>query len=471
MGAVFVAYDPQLDRRVALKVLHRPPGSDRQQREWTLREARALARVAHPHVVSVYEVGEAAEQVYLAMEFVDGMTLRRWQGCDRRTWREVLRMYLQAGEGLLAAHRAGVVHRDFKPDNVLVGRNGLPKVADFGIARLRVSMDVRADGASPAVLREPDVAPPKRSPELHEGALWVSAAVLEDSRCAGTLGYMAPEQHSRSALSEASDQWSFCAALHEALYGRLPDVTLLPDDRPSATPVIAAQKKEPGPFRNGTPPEVQSILSRGLAQDPERRFNGMSELLIALWAQHDQSPGAAPRMSKAMVGALSVLAFLLWVIIQNIAATQARIARYGVAISCLMICATLCVGHIHRLSLRINPFHRWMWTLLLVNFVQVLCIRSVSAFLMPLPFHVTHILEMTVWFGTLTVMSTQLLRPLRWALLVPLCSAGICAFMDSPPRRMLLIIYPILVCWVLWTWRLAGLNKIPVVSDRWRGRS
>ena len=344
-------------------------------------------------------------------------------------------------------------------------------MADFGIARLRVSIDVRADVPGAAASREPDVAAPKRSPELREGALLVSGALFEDSRCAGTLGYMAPEQHSRGALSEASDQWSFCAALHEALYGRLPDVAALPEDHSSRNPDITVHKKEPGPIRNGTPPEVHSILSRGLAQDPERRFSGMSELLTALWAQHDQSPGAAPRMSKAMVGALSVMAFLLWLVIQNIAATQARIAHYGVAISWIMILATLCVGHIHRLSLRINPFHRWMWTLLLVNFVQVLCVRSVSALLMPLPFHVTHILEMTVWGGTLTVMSTQLLRPLRWALLIPLCSASICAFMDSPPRRMLLITYPILVCWVLWTWRLAGLNKIPVVSDRWRGRS
>ena len=174
MGTVFAAYDEQLDRKVAIKLLHSQTTPRERQHQRTLREAKALARVTHPRVVSVYEVGEAGDQVYLAMEFVDGIALRQWQSQRPRSWRELLRMYLQAGEGLQAAHESGVVHRDFKPDNVLVGRDGLPRVADFGIARLDTSHVAEGDDGSPA----------NRSPVER---------VTTEGALVGTIGYMSPE--------------------------------------------------------------------------------------------------------------------------------------------------------------------------------------------------------------------------------------------------------------------------------------
>src|SRR5262249_8374861 len=128
MGAVYAAWDGQLERRVALKILH---GVDRER---LLREGQALARLKHPNLVTVYDVSSADGQDFIAMELVEGTSLRRWLAERARTWREVLGAYRDAGRGLAAAHAAGLVHRDFKPDNVLVGRDGTVRVADFGLA-------------------------------------------------------------------------------------------------------------------------------------------------------------------------------------------------------------------------------------------------------------------------------------------------------------------------------------------------
>ena len=129
------AYDERLDRKIAVKHLHLTRGDGTQGEARMLREAQALARVSHPNVVQVYEVGEHQREVYIAMEFVPGRTLRAWSRAQVHPWREVLEVYLQAGRGLAAAHAAGVVHRDFKPDNVMLGDDGRVRVMDFGLAR------------------------------------------------------------------------------------------------------------------------------------------------------------------------------------------------------------------------------------------------------------------------------------------------------------------------------------------------
>src|SRR5215467_5449218 len=138
MGEVYAAYDPELDRKVALKLLRVKPNAGvtmSEGRARTLREAQAIARLSHPNVVVVYDVGTFQDQVFIAMEFVDGETVTLWLETRARRWQEVLKVFLAAGRGLLAAHEKGLVHRDFKPDNVMVGRDGDVRVMDFGLAR------------------------------------------------------------------------------------------------------------------------------------------------------------------------------------------------------------------------------------------------------------------------------------------------------------------------------------------------
>src|SRR5690349_4866030 len=135
MGVVYLAHDDELDRRVAIKILRHDLAPSSAGRSRLLREAQATARLSHPAVVHVYEVGHEADQVYMAMEYIEGDTLRRWCEAKTRTWSEIVAMHLAAGEALAAAHAVGLVHRDFKPDNVLVGRDGRPRVVDFGLAR------------------------------------------------------------------------------------------------------------------------------------------------------------------------------------------------------------------------------------------------------------------------------------------------------------------------------------------------
>ena len=215
MGVVWTAHDPELDRPVAIKLLTSPRG-DSQAR--LLREAQAMAKLAHPNVVAVFDVGLHNGQVYVAMELVLGVTLRAWLDADpRRPWRTILEMFLQAGRGLAAAHAVGLVHRDFKPDNALVGEDGRLRVVDFGLAAL--ARDAPALTGSHASLRPLDTG------SLHassvSAALGVSALnsqLTQAGAVMGTLAYMSPEQHLGVAADPRSDQFSFCVALYTALH-------------------------------------------------------------------------------------------------------------------------------------------------------------------------------------------------------------------------------------------------------------
>src|SRR5262245_7012456 len=153
MGVVYVADDPQLSRRVAIKLLRRDRVSSDRADAWRrrlLREAQAVAQLSHPNVVAVYDVGFVADDVFVVMEYVDGVTLADWLGAERRSVREILDVFLQAGRGLAAAHAAGLVHRDFKPSNVLVGLDGRVRVADFGVARAADGNGADGEGAAAA---------------------------------------------------------------------------------------------------------------------------------------------------------------------------------------------------------------------------------------------------------------------------------------------------------------------------------
>ena len=254
MGVVYVARDPELDRPVALKVLrHRSKARAR-----LLREAQAMARLNHPNVVTVYDVGEHEGCVFVAMELLRGPILREWQA--GRAHEEVIAAYVQAGRGLTAAHAAGLVHRDFKPENVIVTDDGRVVVLDFGIARF---------GVDTASRDEPGAGP---SPVL-------SAAATQDGAVVGTPAYMAPERLSGVAADSRADQFSFCAALYEALYGELPYAG---DDAPSRAYGLLYEELRDPPSDSDVPGRVREALVRGLARRPEERFDSMKTLLSAL---------------------------------------------------------------------------------------------------------------------------------------------------------------------------------------------
>ncbi|MDQ3338256.1 MAG: protein kinase [Myxococcota bacterium] len=261
MGVVYAAFDTELQRRVALKVLRDGLTDQAQQR--LLREARAMARLTHPNVVTVYEVGSANARDFVAMELVDGESLAEWLRAERRREHEILDAFISAGRGLAAAHGAGMVHRDFKPHNVLRSKGGRVVVTDFGLAR---------DAADPLTATLP--VPPTSGPPPTDSAL---SDLTVPGSLVGTPAYMAPEQWSGGRLTPATDQFAFCVALWEALSGERPyrGITLEAlREQVTAGPDALDASKLPHRFRR--------LLRRGLAADPRARWPSMDALLSRL---------------------------------------------------------------------------------------------------------------------------------------------------------------------------------------------
>ena len=289
MGRLFVAYDPGLDRTVAIKALPVGLSPDEPDAELPRREGKALAHIDHPNVVRVFELVEHRGLTCLVLEHVDGLDLGKWLKARARDWREVLPKFLQAGEGLAAVHRAGLVHRDFKPSNVVVGPGDVVKLIDFGLA------------AGPSSGR----------------------ADAPDAR-AGTPRYMAPEQIEGRQVDARADQFSFCVALYEALFGAHPYLSrevapsveegageFLDADAELATRrTVLEQIRDGAPRRPerlppGLPPTVAAALLRGLSRAPQDRFPAMPALLAAL----RRDPRRTRR--RALLGAAGALAFAL----------------------------------------------------------------------------------------------------------------------------------------------------------------
>jgi tetratricopeptide (TPR) repeat protein len=277
MGTVYAARDPDLDRRIALKLVRRigSAAAAGEARPRLLREAQAMARLHHPNVVAVHDVGTFGEQVFLAMELVEGQTLTQWLAAGR-PWRRILDVFLQAGRGLAAAHAAGLVHRDFKPDNVLVDREDHARVTDFGLARLHEAgtrRPPRPDDAAPvdvalAVTVEEESA--RKSP--------LTELLTRTGALVGTPAYMAPEQLAGGAADPRSDQFSFCVALYEALCGTRPFVARDSDGLRAAMASEVLAK----PLTPSVPPWLLRVLERGLKHDPAARWPSMAALLDAL---------------------------------------------------------------------------------------------------------------------------------------------------------------------------------------------
>jgi predicted Ser/Thr protein kinase len=260
LSLVYIARDPELNRRVALKLLK----SDAQAR--LLREAQAMARVSHPNVVAVHDVGEWNGRVFLAMELVDGIDLRAWLAAKPHRLVEIVDAFRDAGRGLAAAHAAGLVHRDFKPENVLVGKDGRVRVTDFGLAE---SLDAPAPTGD---------------------------------AISGTPAYMAPEQHRAENVDARTDQFAFCVALHEAAYGERP---FRGKDYPQLRDAVLAGAVSPAPARPRVPRTLRRILLRGLSMRPGDRWPTMEGLLAALGRDRTKIPRRAGATAAALLAVLA----------------------------------------------------------------------------------------------------------------------------------------------------------------------
>jgi eukaryotic-like serine/threonine-protein kinase len=261
-GNVHAGHDPELHRAVAVKILMSDLDDD-SARARQVREGRALAQLAHPNVVTVYDVGvvESTGQIYLAMELVDGPTLRDWLRTPR-TIPEIVDAFRQAAAGLAAAHAVELVHRDFKPSNVLLTADGIAKVADFGLARPVRSLSTGHDRAGSGELAGVNGLPD----------------VTATGDMMGTPGYMPPEVIRGGEWTPAGDQFSYCVALYEALYGRRP---FEGESWAVLAANVVANRRRPAP-RLDVPQPLARALERGLEPDAEQRFASMNDLLAAL---------------------------------------------------------------------------------------------------------------------------------------------------------------------------------------------
>jgi tetratricopeptide (TPR) repeat protein/tRNA A-37 threonylcarbamoyl transferase component Bud32 len=278
MGVVYLAYDPQLERRVALKLVHREIAGDETSAARLLREAQALAKVAHPNVVAIHDVGRVDEGIYVAMEFIDGVSLGAWVRAAQRRVDEIVAVFVAAGEGIAAAHDAGLVHRDIKPDNIMIGRDGRVRVLDFGLARAAASTSA-----------------PGGSSDARVHGRGIDVSLTSAGAVMGTPVYMAPEQYAGGEVDARTDVYALCLSLWEAIDG----------DRPFAgnsLPELAANVTM-GHMRSSALPRaprwLRAVLLRGMARVPDERYPTMRALLAEL---------TRDRMRRLRLGGLVIAA-------------------------------------------------------------------------------------------------------------------------------------------------------------------
>lgn len=362
MGVVFSAYDPKLDRKVAIKLLHSrhedsgQSPDDAQRR--LMREAQAMAQLSHPNVIQVYDVGTYKSEVYIAMEFVQGETLSSWLLRWDRSWQDVLDKFVQAGKALTDAHGASLVHRDFKPDNVLVGEEGRVRVMDFGLARW-VRVDESGHFSSiisippvaspiPALIAHPSatddndsaalgtadtqqpIAPSGQLPSdpalplptlpgdakpQGKGAVALHHSLTKTGALLGTPRYMAPEQFTGANADARSDQFSFCVALYEALYQQHPfesntsyGLVETPDTTDVRPPAVSSR----------VPAWLHRALLKGMSANPGERFHSMGALMRVLTPAPPKPPSS--RRFFALV-AIAIAAMIAAVYFYNVSDT------------------------------------------------------------------------------------------------------------------------------------------------------
>ncbi|HGG57447.1 MAG TPA: serine/threonine protein kinase, partial [Nannocystis exedens] len=296
MGVVYSAYDPELDRKIALKLLLT---TDADAGSRLQREAQAMAKLSHPNVVTIHDVGAHGGQIYLAMEFVNGDTLDAWLHKHRPPWAEILELFIAAGEGLAAAHAAGLIHRDVKPENIMISGDRRIRVMDFGLARADQAPAPKLTG------QHPSLAHLSRSNIL-------SSELTQEGHLVGTPLYMAPEQWLGLPTDARSDVFSFAVALWEALYGVHP----FRSDSPAGVAVAVTEGllQQP-PSRSTVPPWIRKVLTKGLQTAPEDRWPSMRSFVDAL------RDDPAPRVRRFLIVGIAIAAalaiFVTWRLDRN----------------------------------------------------------------------------------------------------------------------------------------------------------
>jgi tetratricopeptide (TPR) repeat protein len=294
MGVVFEALDPELDRSVAVKVLRGKTGQGSEGEARLRREGQTMARLTHPNVIRVYDVGVSHGHLFVAMEFIAGGTLADWLEAAPRTATEILTVFVHAGRGLAAAHRAGLVHRDFKPSNVLVSRDdGRVLVTDFGLAR--PASDTGGGGHGPT------------SATIDPASLGVAATLTRAGTFVGTPGYMAPEQYNALPIDARADQFSFCVALWRGLFGTAPYDGRTVEELAASTGSGELTPPPPG-ASSRVSPAIRAALERGLKSDPSLRFPAMDDLLAVI----EPKPSRKKLYAGIAIGGAIVVGAVAW---------------------------------------------------------------------------------------------------------------------------------------------------------------
>ncbi len=435
MGIVFAAYDDQLDRKVALKLLHEAKTGPSDQRQRMLREAQAMARVSHPNVVHVYDVGELNDRIFISMEYIDGMTLTAWQE-QPRNWTEILDMYRQAGQGLLAAHGNGLVHRDFKPDNVLIDKENHVRVADFGLARLQ------------------DSAPPiEAAPVLSDAEHPLTGAALtRPGAISGTPGFMSPEQYHGAAIDGLSDQFSFCVALYDALFGRLP---FAGDSLAEQAREVLAGRVRPPPEVSDVPRSIRQALLRGLSLDPQQRFPSMTELLAALELEVKSDPTAAHdarrRFSVLILGVATLLTMLIGFRSWHGGLTVRSLFAFAVIGNLVVFVFAMAF----RRSLFVHSFHRSISVIVLIGLstwtaIRGLCLQLQIDVLKLIP------IDLMLLGGFHAIIAYQYLVRLWWLVGFLIAGSLLAALRPQNAEQVAVLAYTIWPLLLVYSWESAA---------------
>ncbi len=437
MGSVFAAYDEQLDRKIALKLLHPLESAQGAQLRRVLREAQAMARVSHPNVVQVYEVGETGGHIYIAMEYIDGVTLTTWQQQQQRSWQDTLHSYLQAGQGLLAAHRRGLVHRDFKPDNVLIDREGRARVADFGLARVQGDMRVST----------PDAVPGRAAAS---GAPLTAAGLI-----AGTPGYMSPEQYLGAAVDSRSDQFSFCVALFEALFQRLP---FAGDNTAELAANALAGRRVTAAVNSPVPVAIRAALDRGLAREPAARYPSMAELLAVLEGKTEHDPEATRyTRRRTFAGALSFGALGIVTAVATYVQQDLTIAKLA-ALAVISWALFVGVAAVGRRSLLTSAFHRGVVSLTLIGLTCWLGIYGLCG-LLRLDIKQLIPIALMAMSGLWATVAYQYLSRLWWLVGGTVAGAIVAALRPMHSELILLVVFAAWPFICLYAWDRADIER------------